>query len=319
MSIVVCRLPKAGLGNHLYPLMNALVFGKLNNLPVIVIGYHQLKIGPYLRKEKIKRKYNGYFTFQKNIIGETLDKVRVYILTKLFEINKEPPVEKIAGKVPSKKIYLFEKLPTYHNYFIHLKGHRQLVKELLYSVINPAILAEVEKSPKPLIGLHIRMGDFRKLKQGEDFSKVGHVRTPEYYFIEIVNAIRKIYGENLPVSLFTDGYRHEFEEIFSLDKVTMIEGNADIVDLLLLSRSSILIAANGSTFSYWAGFLADAPLIKHPDHLHAPFRPDEVNHHFYEGPMLQDAIDPLLIKNIRSIISQQPNTGMNTLNKILNN
>jgi hypothetical protein len=319
MSIVVCRLPKAGLGNHLYPLMNALVFGKLNNLPVIVIGYHQLKIGPYLRKEKIKRKYNGYFTFQKNIIGETLDKVRVYILTKLFEINKEPPVEKIAGKVPSKKIYLFEKLPTYHNYFIHLKGHRQLVKELLYSVINPAILAEVEKSPKPLIGLHIRMGDFRKLKQGEDFSKVGHVRTPEYYFIEIVNAIRKIYGENLPVSLFTDGYRHEFEEIFSLDKVTMIEGNADIVDLLLLSRSSILIAANGSTFSYWAGFLANAPLIKHPDHLHAPFRPDEVNHHFYEGPMLQDAIDPLLIKNIRSIISQQPNTGMNTLNKILNN
>jgi hypothetical protein len=47
--------------------MNALVFGKLNNLPVIIIGYHQLKIGPYLRKEKIKRKYNGYFTFQKNI------------------------------------------------------------------------------------------------------------------------------------------------------------------------------------------------------------------------------------------------------------
>ena len=306
MSIVVCRLPNAGLGNHLFPLMNALVFGKLNNLPVIIIGYHQLKIGPYLRKEKIKRKYNGYFTFQKNIIGETYDKARVFISTKLFETVKEPAVEKIAGKVPSKKLYLFEKLPTYHNYFIHLKGHRKLVKELLYSVINPAILAEVEISPKPIIGVHIRMGDFRKLKQGEDFSRVGHVRTPEYYFIDIVNAIRKISGENLPVSLFTDGYRQEFEEIFSLDNVTMIEGNTDIVDLLLLSRSSILIAANGSTFSYWAGFLADAPLIKHPDHLHASFRPDEINKHFYEGPMLHDAIDLLLIKNIRSIIALKP-------------
>ncbi len=302
MSIVVCRLPKAGLGNHLYPLMNALVFGRLNNLPVIIIGYHHLKIGPYLRKEKIKRKYNGYFTFQKNIIGETIDRARVYIYAKRFETMKEPPVEKIAGPVPSNKLYLFEKLPTYHNYFIHLKGHRELVKELLYSVINPAILAEVEKSPKPVIGVHIRMGDFRKLKQGEDFSRVGHVRTPEHYFIDVVNAIRKINGKSLPVSLFTDGYRHEFEEIFSLDNITMIEGNADIVDLLLLSRSSILVAANGSTFSYWAGFLADAPLIKHPDHLYAAFRPDEINGHFYEGPLLHDNIDPLLKKNIRDII-----------------
>jgi hypothetical protein len=121
-----------------------------------------------------------------------------------------------------------------------------------------------------------------------------------------VKSIRKSSGENLPVSLFTDGYRHEFEEIFSLDNVTMIEGNTDIVDLLLFSRSSILIAASGSTFSYWAGFLADAPLIKHPDHLHAPFRPDEINKHFYEGPMLHNAIDPLLNKNIRSIIAQKP-------------
>jgi len=306
MSIVVCRLPKAGLGNQLYPLMNALVFGKLNNLPVVIIGYHQLKIGPYLRKEKIKRKYNGYFTFQKNFFGETLDRARVYVSAKLFETKKEPAVEKITGKVLSKKLYLFEKLPTYHNYFIHLKGHRQLVKELLYSVINPAVLEEVEKSPKPLIGVHIRMGDFRKLQQGEDFSRVGHVRTPEHYFIDIVKSIRKSSGENLPVSLFTDGYRYEFEEIFSLDNVTMIEGNTDIVDLLLFSRSSILIAASGSTFSYWAGFLADAPLIKHPDHLHAPFRPDEINKHFYEGPMLHNAIDPLLNKNIRSIIAQKP-------------
>ena len=153
-----------------------------------------------------------------------------------------------------------------------------------------------------MIGVHIRMGDFRKLKQGEDFSRVGHVRTPEHYFIDAVNAIRKINGKKLPVSLFTDGYRHEFEEIFKLDNIEMIEGNADIVDLLLLSRSSILVAANGSTFSYWAGFLADAPLIKHPDHLYAAFRPDEINAQFYEGPLLHDNIDPLLEKNIRDII-----------------
>ncbi len=73
MSVVVCKLPKAGLGNQLFPLMHAFVFAKLNNLPVIVTGYHQLKIGPYIRREKNKRQYKGYFTFQKNIAGEYRD------------------------------------------------------------------------------------------------------------------------------------------------------------------------------------------------------------------------------------------------------
>jgi len=73
MSRVVCILPKAGLGNQLFPLLNALVFGKLNDLPVTIIGYHHLKIGPYLRKEKIKRRYRGYFRFQKSVLGEAYD------------------------------------------------------------------------------------------------------------------------------------------------------------------------------------------------------------------------------------------------------
>lgn len=61
----------------------------------------------------------------------------------------------------------------------------------------------------------------------------------------------------------------------------MIEDNADIVNLLLLSKSSILVAAIGSTFSYWDGFLAEALLIKQPDHLYAAFRQDEINKRYY--------------------------------------
>lgn len=301
MSLVVCRLPKAGLGNHLFPLMNAMVFAKLNNLPVIVVGYHHLKIGPYLRKEKSKRKYKGYFKFQKNILGEWFDKCRIKLKSRNWETIKEHPVEKIDPEALKGKVFLYEILPRYHDYFIHLKPHRQLVIDLLNDIINPDILKEVNRLPAPVIGVHIRMGDFRKLKAGEDFSKVGHVRTPEFYFMDIINDIRKINGQTLPVSLFTDGFRHEFEQILSIDKINMIEGNADIVDLLLLSKSKILVAANGSTFSYWAGFLADAPLIKHPDHLYAPFRPDSVNRNWYEGPMIHGNVDPLLVNNIQAL------------------
>src|SRR5665647_589640 len=74
MSIVICKLPKAGLGNQLFPLMRAYTFAHLNQLPVIVTHYQQLKIGPWLRGEKTKRNYNGFLTFQKNIIAGQLDK-----------------------------------------------------------------------------------------------------------------------------------------------------------------------------------------------------------------------------------------------------
>lgn len=72
-SFVVCKLAKAGLGNQLFPLLEALIFADINNLPVKVIGYHQFKMGPYLRGEKSKHKYTGYFTFQRNFFAEKLD------------------------------------------------------------------------------------------------------------------------------------------------------------------------------------------------------------------------------------------------------
>ncbi len=301
MSIVVCNLPKAGLGNHLYPLMNAYVFAALNDVPVIVIGYHHLKIGPYIRKEKIKRKYRGYFRFQKNILGEKFDQLRVYLLKKRLITVNEPPVKKLGKEDLKNKIFIFEKLPTYHDYFIHLKDHRDRVRQILTSLLNPWVLEELEKAEKPVIGVHIRMGDFRKLKEGEDFSKVGHVRTPENYFINCIEKIREIGDVKMPVSVFTDGYRNEFDRLFTLENVEMVEGNADIVDLLLLSRSRIIVAANGSTFSYWAGFLADAPLIKHPDHLYAPFRSADINEKYYEGP-LNTEVHPQLKDNILQVV-----------------
>jgi hypothetical protein len=301
MSRVICKLPKAGLGNQLFPLFNAMIFARLNGLPVTIIGYHHLKIGPYLRKEKIKRKYRGYFKFQKSVFGEAIDTFKCKMAMKKYETIAEPPVTKLPSEKIKGKVFLFEKLPTYHDYFIHLKAHRDMVKQLLDDILNPWVLKELSKLESPALGVHIRMGDFRKLKEGEDFARVGHVRTPEHYFISMINLVRETSGYSLPVSLFTDGYRQEFVEIFSLDDISMVEGNADIVDLLLLSKSKVIITANGSTFSYWAGFLSDAPIIKHPDHLYADFRPADINRAVYEGPLLPLEINELLRTNLQQV------------------
>jgi glycosyl transferase family 11 len=296
-SLVVCKLPKAGLGNQLFPLLKALIFADINNLPVKVIGYHQFKIGPYLRGEKSKRKYSGYFTFQRNFFAEKLDTFFIKRKEGKYKVVNEPALEKVAESERSNCLYVFDQIPHWANFFEGLREHRDKAIQLFWNVLNKQIKQDLEKLPVPGIGVHIRMGDFRKLKAGEEFSKVGSVRTPEDYFIEVIKQLRAMHGSCLPVSVFTDGYEHELKELLSLEKVAIIQGNTDIVDLLLLSRSKIVVTSAGSTFSYWSGFLSNAPIIMHPDHIHESVRAKNDSVKYYEGPIHNEVL-PEIIKKI---------------------
>jgi hypothetical protein len=298
MSIVICKLPKAGLGNQLFPLLKAYVFAHLNRLPVLVTNYHHIKLGPYLRREKNKRKYRGFFKFQRSVLGALWER-RKLVVSQHYKSVEEPPVTNIGAKFLKDTVYVFAAMPCWENYFEGLKENRLLAIELLNKIVRPELVTQVNQLPAPVIGVHVRLGDFRKLKPGEDFSRVGAVRTPEAYFISIINGIREIHGTDLPVSVFTDGHREELEKILTLPGVDLVTGNTDLVDLFLLSRSKIIITSAGSTFSYWAGFLSDAILVMHPDHLHEPIRPGEVNKVSYEG--IFDEQDPRLARLVRSI------------------
>jgi hypothetical protein len=152
----------------------------------------------------------------------------------------------------------------------------------MHELITDENVMKVKNNHNNEIGVHIRMGDFRKLNVGEEF-KGGHVRTPESYFINIINGIRHLFGEDIKVNVFTDGYKNEFETIFNLKNIEMIEGNNDLIDMLLLSKSKIIVISTGSTFSYWAGFLSNAPMIMHPDHIHASIRNINKNDNIFEG------------------------------------
>jgi hypothetical protein len=295
MSQVICKLPKAGLGNQLFPLMHAVVFAQINNLPLIVIGYHQLKIGPYLRREKSKRKYKGFFKFEKNIFFAFIDEIKVNNILKNSQVVYEHSLIEIDPIEKEKKVFFFEKMPIGHNYFIHLKPHRNLVIKLLNELISEEHLKKSIAIPHSEIGVHIRMGDFRKLDVGEEF-KGGPVRTPEIYFIDIINGIRNLIGNEIKVNVFTNGYKNEFETIFNLKNIEMVEGNNDLVDMLLLSKSKIIVISTGSTFSYWAAFLSNAPIIMHPDHIHARIRDLDKKDNIFEG-CYEDAIGWLKLMN----------------------
>ncbi len=298
MSIVVCKLPKAGLGNQLFPLMHALIFGKLNDLPVIITGYHAIKIGPWLRGEKSKRKYKGFFTFEKSWLGEASDRQKVKRFERKFEQVTEPEVMKLSAPELENKVFVFHEIGDYHDFFRRLKEYRDEVIETLYSIIDPAIINELNIKEAPVIGIHIRMGDFRKLEAGETYQS-GHVRPPVSLFIDLVNRIRVMNGKDLSVVIFSDGYRHELKKILLLKNIQLAENNCDLVDLLLLSKSSIILPTHGSTFSAWACFLSTASILSVFNYP-KPIRPGDLSGDLYEGTF--DAGNELLRKNISGIL-----------------
>ena len=287
-AVVYCKLPQAGLGNQLLILMKAYLYAHLNNLDVTVYNYYHPTIGPYLRRERIKRNYKNYFTFKKGLLQDLV--CRWIILKKK---NQNLIINPSMVHNNANVSVLFNEMPHWSDFFKELKTHRQIVIDNLFSIIHPDILQKYNQMESPEIGLHVRMGDFRVLKPGEDFAKVGAVRTPEYYFIDVIKKIRHAFNSELSVTVFTDGFKDNLKGVFSLPNIHMALPDTDIGDLLHLSKSKIIVSSAGSTFSYWAGFLSNGALILHPDHIHKQIR---LENDFFEGTVEDFIISALKIK-----------------------
>ena len=261
--------------------MRAHVFSHLNQLPLMVTNYHQIKIGPWLRNDRSKRNYNGFFVFEKNRLGEKMDRLKLRKFENGLQ-QTEPPVKKITNGIAGSS-WLFSEMPHYTKYFEELNENRGLVIQLLNDIISPLIKEKLNDLRAPVIGVHIRRGDFREPAEGEELGKRGILRTPESYFVDMIKSIRSVHGSDLRADIFSDASKNELKEVFKLPNVYMVEGNNDLVDLLLLSRSKIIVTSAGSTFSYWAAFISDVPVIMHPTYVGIKIRPENVRDTLYEG------------------------------------
>jgi hypothetical protein len=261
--------------------MRAAVFAHLNHLPLFVVNYHQIKIGPWLRNDRSRRNYNGFFTFQKNVFAEILDKLSLKLIKKERRIE-EPEVKKITAD-NNRTAFLFFKMPHYTGYFKGLDDHRSLVRQLLNEMVTPIIHQEVNAHRPPVVGVHIRMGDFIKPVDDTELGRRGNLRTPLHYFITVIQSIRKLNGSLLPVTVFSDGSEKELSDLLKLPNVNLSAGKNDLADMLLLSRSQLIITSASSTFSYWASFLSDATVVMHPTYTGIKIRPENMRNSLYEG------------------------------------
>ena len=296
---VVALLPNAGLANKLFVWAKAEVFAELNDMPNDTIGWTWPKIGPLLRGERNLRMYGRYFRGRKNDLLIALAK---------GSITRRIVIEPVVGRLPSKsafgsRTYVFKDIPSWRDLFGDIRNHRDFIRDRLLAMVRDQYKKELDALRIPVVGVHIRRGDFRRLRLGEDFARVGGVRTADQYFADLIEQIRHVSGRDLPVTVFSDGTDDEVAFLTRMPGVTRSPATSDVVDLLLMARSRIIITSAGSTFGEWAAFLSEAAVLRHPAHIHAPIRPPQYTELYYEGPAPAKPLDwsGLLLSNVLEI------------------
>jgi hypothetical protein len=298
--VVLALLPHAGLGNVLFVWAKAMLFSRMHNLPLHTSGWNKVKLGPWLRGDRSKRFYGNSFRRDTPRLQRLLIKPKSRFMPEKRKLCNPPLSQHEAGELLPYSQVIFSTLPYWSDFFKGIKEHREIVKQELYGILVPSMRERLFSCAPPVLGVHVRLGDFRNLAPHEQFKDAGGVRTPQEYFIKMIKRIREIKGEEVPAMIFTDGHPPEISQILALPNVSLAPTNPDIVDLLLLSRSKLVITSAGSTFGYWAGFLSEAPLIMHPEHIHGSIRSAHFNQNYYEGA-LTEPFPELLIHNVLNI------------------
>lgn len=185
-------------------------------------------------------------------------------------------------------------LRGYFQSWKYFTGVSAQVREIATSLAEPSDWFTEQNlwlsSMGPWVGVHVRRGDYVPTP-----SRSSHGLVDVGYYKEAYSTILNVTGD-IPVVVFSDdepGARGLLESF--VDKAIWFRaafGSSPLENLLLMSTASHLITAN-STFSWWAGWLADDPsrLVVTPTPWFAQdpsLGPDLIPPHWLQVPARRD-------------------------------
>ena len=195
-----------------------------------------MRVGPWLRCERDKRYYTGQFTNDGYIKGIRRWGILMGSLGRTMSEDDSRLEELDRG------IVIFRGLGNYFNDFAE---DAEIVKQELLRIVSPNILQSLDKLPPRFIGVHVRAGDFVSTGQS----------MPNEYYLNGIEIAKSFVGAQLPVLVFSDAKGGELSFLSDCAGVRFMPAAPAIHDVLALSRASILVGTNHSSFSEWAVFL----------------------------------------------------------------
>lgn len=276
---VYLKFERFGLCNKIIMWAKAFVFSYNNNAVLKTSSWFHVPIGTILRGENTLRLYSGFFNNEQTAL---------FLNPFTSSFNKVSSIEK--QDIEFRRIF-FQGTP-YITDLVDLAPYRALIIESFFKMIKKGHVESINKQESPVIGVHIRRGDFNKIGNAIDIS----------YYVNLINSIRNLSGKELAVTVFSDGHDEELKEILVLNNVARFKSKNDLVDLVVLSKSKLLITSLGSSYSYWAAFIGDSIVIHHPDTWVVQCRNKEINKNIFEGVIPKEGEWPeLLISNINAL------------------
>ncbi len=210
----------------------------IHKMPVIAPQWIKIfRFGPWRRREKDKRYYFHDFVNDKYIGG-----IKRLIL---LAFSKRLPEEFLFDPLHHRKcpsVFIFE---GFKEYFEPLLLHGDFLHARLLEIANPRIVESVNSCTEKFMGVHVRRGDFKCVNQV----------VPTEWYANTCRKIRKHFGLQLKIKIFTDAQRNELGPLLELPDSEVVDGNTAIHDLLMLAKSRVIIGTSLSTFSLWASFL----------------------------------------------------------------
>jgi hypothetical protein len=243
----ICRSPGPGLGNLMFPLARAIIGSQGADNILISPTWTQVKIGPFLRREKDKRIYLKEF-FGRNLL-EWKNWFRAIFLPKVDE-------SRLACDLSHGDNYVVS-YEGMGNYFRDIYDGRDLIKAWIDQ--NAQKNGEILQLYN--IACHVRLGDFGSEEDPE--SKSGHVvRQSWAWYRNAINKAVKLSNISHPkIYLFTDESYDAVVEQLDLPYEMIEDPSRNAITAVInMSRANIIVTSR-STFSQWAAFMSEGLAI----------------------------------------------------------
>ncbi|MBW7951948.1 MAG: hypothetical protein H3C56_05195 [Chitinophagaceae bacterium] len=258
-----------GLGNRLFSWARARVFAEQTGYTLLAPNWFHLRGASIIRGginyknavykillfDNFRDDNQSISGIKKAWIKHKYKSIEVVTLNEAFTLAKEGYAGIISFS--GRKGHDFKELIQYKND----------IRTYLYQIAKNKWKKESDVIGFPFIGLNIRMGnDFKKTSSGGDFltNKYDYLQTPLGWYLDTLRSIRSKIRSDFPAIIVSDGKASDLQTLLQEPNVSISNSKSAISDLLLLTKSSLLIGSGRSSFSAWASFLGEMPTFTIP-------------------------------------------------------
>ena len=242
----------SGSGYMLLPWARCVVWCARHRWPMLEPAWRTIRIGPYLRGERDKRRYHLLFRRGCYVHGMR----RLFILAR-FAKAEELEASRVCEL--DRAVVVFRGL---RDFFTPLTGWNVELRRELERIAKPELL-DRQTSQVSFVGVHVRRGDFVDLGGVGSYQDQRNIRLPIEWYVAGIRALRQHVPSTLQFLVFSDGSDRELSPLLSEAAVRRYPNRNALSDLLVLASARVIIAS-GSSYSMWASFLGQAPTIWFP-------------------------------------------------------